>query len=293
MKSMTGYGTAKYNDGEIDLQIEIKTVNSRYLDLRVYLPREINYYEAELRKTIASRLRRGAIDVRININDSRIPKIRINEQKLKLYYDLFTKAISGLNMKDNVSAEYILNEPGVIENQIDNETDTQLKAALDSTLDAAISNLVASTVLEGDDMRKILSESMNTILSAVNELESTIEPYRKQLFYTMHTRIMDLLSNLKVDTMEQRIVQELAIYIDKYDVQEEITRLKSHIDTFNTTLNSNKSEDVGKTLNFIIQEMQREANTLGSKYSTTQSFKYILVIKEEIEKDREIVQNVA
>jgi uncharacterized protein (TIGR00255 family) len=293
MKSMTGYGTAKFNDGEIDLQIEIKSVNSRYLDLRVYLPREINYYEAELRKTIASRLRRGAIDVRININDSRIPRIKINEQKLKLYYDLFSKAIAELNLNDTVSAEYLLNEPGVIENQIDNETDTQLKAALDNTLDKAINNLVSSTLLEGEDMRKTLSESMSTILEAVNELEDTIEPYRKQLFTNMHSRIMDLLSNLKVDTMEQRLVQELAIYIDKYDVQEEITRLKSHIETFNATLKNKSNEDIGKTLNFIIQEMQREANTLGSKYSTTKSFKYILVIKEEIEKDREIVQNVA
>lgn len=293
MKSMTGYGVAKLSQNGIDVQIEIKSVNSRFLDLRVYLPRELSFFEYELRSTISKRLRRGAIDCRITFNDNREPKLKLNEQKLHKYHDVIQSAIQSLDLKDHVSIEYLLNEPGVIEVENNLDSDPNLKEILDKALSTSIDNLISCTIAEGAEMKKVFNESLDTIDKALYELETSLEPYRKQLFENMHLRITELLNHFKVDTLEQRLVQELALYIDKFDVQEELTRLHSHIETFRSTLINDKAEDIGKTLNFIIQEMQREANTLGSKYSTSLSFKYILIIKEEIEKNREIVQNVA
>ncbi len=293
MKSMTGYGTAKMSADGIDIQVEIKSVNSRFLDLRVYLPRELSFYEYELRKFISASLKRGAIDVRVNYNDNREPKLKLNAQKLKKYHEIVTNAIEIVGLNDSVSIEYLLNEPGVIESENNLDNDPCLKDALDKTLAEATRNLIGCTIAEGEDMKRTLSDSMDTIIQAVKELESSLSPYKKQLFENMHTRIKELLSHFKIDTLEQRLVQELALYIDKLDVQEELTRLYSHIETFKSTILHEQNEDIGKTLNFIVQEMQREANTLGSKYSTSLSFKYILIIKEEIEKDREIIQNVA
>lgn len=290
---MTGFGSAKVCEHDIDIHVEIKSVNSRYLDIRVSLPRELNFYEVELRKAISSSLKRGSIDIRVNLSDKREPKLKINKQKLVKYRELIREAAIALDINDNVSIEYLMNEPGVIEAENNLEDDPLLKLLLDRSVKEAISKIEISTKNEGEDIKLILCDSLSVINDALKKLEDSLEPYRKQLFENMHNRIKDILANYKLDTLEQRLIQELAIYIDKYDVQEELTRLYSHIDTFKKTISADSSNDIGKTLNFIIQEMQREANTLGSKYSTSLAFKYILTIKEEIEKDREIIQNVA
>jgi uncharacterized protein (TIGR00255 family) len=132
---------------------------------------------------------------------------------------------------------------------------------------------------------------MQQIEKAINAVSELCEPFKKELFATMHKHIEELIGSYKVENLEQRLIQELAIYVDKYDIGEELSRLRAHLKTFTSTLQ--EEGDIGKTLNFIIQEMQREANTLGSKFSTTQSFPWILTIKEEIEMCREIIQNVA
>jgi len=120
-----------------------------------------------------------------------------------------------------------------------------------------------------------------------------IEPYKQELYEKLKQRLEELLSKESHEVLEQRLVLETAIYVDKYDIQEELTRLNSHLDTLTQLLDNSNGQEVGKKLNFVLQEMQREANTLGSKFSTTQSFKYILIIKEEIEKCREIGLNVS
>ncbi|PKN77754.1 MAG: YicC family protein, partial [Candidatus Cloacimonetes bacterium HGW-Cloacimonetes-1] len=223
----------------------------------------------------------------------REPKVRLNEVKLKKYYEIVNKAVNILNLDQKIGVEFLLNEPGVIENANNLEEDEDLKVLLDSAISQALVKIDESMSTEGEGIQTVLVESMEQISLAVGSIEGTLEDYRSDLFSSMNKRISELLTNHKMDNMEQRLVQELAIYIDKYDVQEEITRLHSHIETFRNTIKQGDNSDIGKTLNFIVQEMLREANTLGSKYSTSQSFKYILSIKEEIEKCREIVQNVS
>ncbi|MDD2229299.1 MAG: YicC family protein [Candidatus Cloacimonetes bacterium] len=291
MKSMTGFGSARFSKNNIDIEFEIKSVNSRYLDLRLYLPRDLSFYEANIRKRLPQVLSRGTVEVRLNYSDHREPKLHLDEAKLLKYKDLANAAAELLNIKSDVSIEYLLQEPGVIEN-INNLVDDKLLAnMLDVAFDEALEKIQHSLEAESTQIRTVLKEAMNNIGNACAKVSNLSAPFKKDLFDNMYKRVGELVTAFKIENLELRIVQELAIYVDKYDIGEELSRINGHIETFLSTLES--SADNGKTLNFIIQEMQREANTLGSKFSTSKSFPLVLIIKEEIEKCREIIQNVA
>ncbi len=291
MKSMTGYGKAKSQHLEIDLDIEFKSINGRYLDLRMYLPREISFFEYNIRRRLSASLSRGTVEVRASFTDHREPRIRLNEVKLRKYHSLVQQAMAELGQPDQVSLEFLLNEPGILE-QINNlDEDQELNELLVNTLERAVAALEASLSAEAEQIKATIRASGEAMLSLLAKVEAEIQPYKEELFQGMKERTAELLKTFNTENLEQRLFQELAIYIDKYDIHEELSRLRSHIGTLNTALD--KTEDNGKTLNFILQEMQREANTLGSKFSTAKTYPYILNLKEEVEKCREIVQNVA
>lgn len=293
MKSMTGFGKSHKTQSNIECDIEIKSVNGRYLDLKTYVPRELSFFEHTLRKELSRYVSRGTIEIRVNINDLREPKVRLNESKLRKYHEIILQAQKVLGIDGDPPLAYILEEPGVIQsvNQLDEDPD--MLQILQETLNEALTNLQRSMYKEAEDIKEVLTNSMHQILPAIQRIGQEIQPFKEELFNNMLKRTREIVSTYKLENMEQRIVQELAIYVDKYDIQEEISRLESHINTFLDTLNRPKQDDIGKTLNFISQEMQREANTLGSKFSNSNTFTDILIIKEEIEKCREIVQNVA
>jgi uncharacterized protein (TIGR00255 family) len=288
---MTGFGKSHLNMHNIECDIEIKSVNGRYLDVKCYLPRDLSFFEYTLRKTVSRYLLRGSIELRVNINDYREPKLRLNEPKLHKYHDIIKQAQNSLNMDQSVPLEFLLNEPGVIESINKLDEDPQMFEVLNTSLKQALKIIKSSTEDEAEEIRNVLLDSFRAIENALKEVAAQIQPFKQELFTNMNKRINEIVSAYALENMEQRIVQELAIYIDKYDIQEELTRLDSHIKTFYATLD--KADDIGKTLNFILQEMQREANTLGSKFSNSKTFTHILIIKEEIEKCREIVQNVS
>jgi len=291
MRSMTGFGKSHQNNYDIECDIEIKSINGRYLDIKCYLPRELSFLEHQIRKTTSTYLFRGSIEIRVNINDYREPKIRLNEPKLRKYHEIIKQAKNALGVQQDVSLEFLINEPGVIEsiNQLDE--DPQMLDLINSTLHIALRSVQQSTMIEAEQIKVHLLESFAAIEAAIKRIAEQIVPFKEELFSSMRKRINEILSSYNIENTEQRLMQELAIYIDKYDIQEEITRLNSHIQTFHTTLL--KKDDIGKTLNFILQEMQRESNTLGSKFSNSVTFSDIIIIKEEIEKCREIVQNVS
>ena len=291
MKSMTGYGKAKIQTNEMNCEIEIKSINGRFLDMRIYLPREISFFEYQIRQHIGQVLSRGTVEIRVNFADRREPALQLNETKLLKYFELVKQAQAILNINEDISLEYLLNEPGIIESVNNLDEDEQLAELLNQTLQKAIEALELTLKAEASNIRETLKNSTNVMLETLDLIENEIQPFKEELYSLLKHRVTELLSNFNAEMMEQRLIQELAIYIDKYDIQEEISRLKCHINTLLTTLE--KEEDTGKTLNFILQEMQREANTLGSKFSTTRTFTYVLTLKEEIEKCREIVQNVA
>jgi len=292
MKSMTGYGKCHVARNNIQCDIEIKSINGRYLDLKLYLPRELSFFEYPIRKILPGYISRGTVELRLNLSDLREPKLMLNTQKLKKYYDIICQAKQALNLDTEVSLEFLLAEPGVIETQNQLAEDELLQEILNECLIGALKEAQASMQNEAEDIRKVLSDSVHLMIPALQRITEHIAPFKQELFNAMQKRIADLVGSYKLENMEQRLLQELAMYVDKYDIQEEISRLRSHIKTFLECLDS-RAGDIGKTLNFITQEMQREANTLGSKFSNSVTFKDILMIKEEIEKCREIVQNVA
>ncbi len=291
MKSMTGYGKAKIQKNDMDCEIEIKSINGRFLDMRIYLPREISFFEYPIRQHIGKVLSRGTVEIRVTFADRREPALKLNEVKLMKYYELVKQAQALLDIDEDISLEYLLNEPGIIESINNLDEDEQLAELLNQTLDKAIEALELSLRAEASNIKDTLKHSSALMLKTLDNIEKEIQPFKEELYSILKHRVTELLSNFNAEMLEQRLVQELAIYIDKYDIQEEISRLKCHINTLLATLE--KEEDTGKTLNFILQEMQREANTLGSKFSTARTFTYVLTLKEEIEKCREIVQNVA
>ena len=291
MKSMTGFGSSLINRDNIEIELEIKSINARFLDLRIFLPRELSFYETEIRQHIIGVLSRGTIEVRINFNDYREPKLVLNKTKLLKYNDLAMEAAKLLASEEVVSIEFLLKEQGVIEIADRLAEDETLANVLNEALEQALHRINESMLVEGRQIKQMLIDSMQKIQKALNAISEMCEPFKKELFETMHRHIEELMGTYPKENLEQRLIQELAIYIDKYDIGEELSRLYAHINTFNSTLQG--EGDIGKTLNFIIQEMQREANTLGSKFSTAQSFPWILAIKEEIEKCREMIQNVA
>jgi len=291
MKSMTGFGNSKINRDGISLEIEIKSINARYLDQRLYLPRELMFYEETIRRKISGCVSRGTIELRVSYTDHREPKLRLDKNKLLKYHDLAIYASQITGMINEVTLEFLLQEPGVIEIESNLSEDIALRDIMNDAIDQALEKLDRSLSQEASEIKKTLSASLALIETTLADIQNLIEPYKQTLYKRMLTRIEDLVGSYKLENLEQRLVQEIALYVDKYDIGEEISRLNTHIKTFYSTLE--QDSDNGKTLNFIIQEMQREANTLGSKFSTSDSFRYVLTIKEEVEKCREIVQNVA
>ncbi len=291
MKSMTGFGNSRINKDNVEVEFEIKSVNSRYLDLRLYLPRELSFFEAAIRKLLPHYISRGAIEIRVNFTDHREPKLQLDTKKLLKYNELASAAATQLNVENNVSIEFLLHEPGVVINEDNLADDPILTQILIEALTQALEKVSQSMITEATNMKSVLLHSMHLIEAAIASISQLCTPFKQELYMNMLTRVQEIITSYNIANLEQRIVQELAIYVDKYDIGEELSRLTSHISTLFETLERN--EDNGKTLNFIIQEMQREANTLGSKFSTSKSFQYVLVIKEEIEKCREIIQNVA
>ena len=291
MKSMTGFGNSLINRENIEIEFEVKSINARFLDLRIYLPRELSFYETEIRKHIIGILSRGTIEVRVNFKDHREPKLVLDKTKLLKYNDMAIEAAKLLASEEIVSIEFLLKEQGVIEIADRLAEDETLANVLNEALEQALHRINESLLVEGRQIKQMLIDSMQKIQKALNAISEMCEPFKKELYETMHRHIEELMGTYTKENLEQRLIQELAIYIDKYDIGEELSRLNAHINTFNSTLQV--EGDIGKTLNFIIQEMQREANTLGSKFSTAQSFPLILAIKEEIEKCREMIQNVA
>jgi uncharacterized protein (TIGR00255 family) len=244
MKSMTGYGKYRVGRENIECEIEIKSVNGRYLDLKLYLPRELGFFEYHLRKTIPEYISRGTVELRLNISDKREPMLHLNTLKLKKYYDIIVQAQKALELSSEVSMEFLLAEPGVIETQNNLDEDPLLNDILNECLSGALKQAQLSMFAEADDIKEVLKNSMNSILPAIGNVEQYIEPFKHELYLAMQKRITDLVGTQKIENMEQRILQELAMYVDKYDIQEEISRLRSHIRTFLECLDSREG-DIG------------------------------------------------
>ena len=289
IKSMTGYGKGNISENSRNYQVEIKSVNHRYLDISVKMPRVLSYLEEDVKKVISSKVKRGKIDVFITFENSSTEgkEIKINNEIAKMYINQLKQLAEEENILANIEVTEISKYPDVLSVQ-NTQDDEQIKKELIEATTTATDKLVQMRQVEGskmaeDSLKRI--EKINQKIEKISELSTgLIEEYVVKL----ENRIKEILKNQEID--ESRLAQEVVIYADKCSIEEEVTRLKSHISQFKELINSDDA--VGKKLDFIIQEMNRETNTIGSKANNLEITNGVIDIKTEIENIREQVQNI-
>lgn len=289
IKSMTGYGKANLSKNEREYQVEIKSVNHRYLDISVKVPRVLSYLEEEVKKEIASKVKRGKIDVFITFqnNSTEGKEIKINTEVAKIYIDELKKLAKQENILANIEVTEISKFPDVLTIQ-NNQEDEAIKNELLETVSQATEKLIQMRATEGRKIAEDLLERIKTIQEKVKEISSLSTGLIEEYVVKLEGRIKEILKHQQVD--EVRLAQEVVIYADKCSIEEEVTRLKSHISQFEKLLNS--EEAIGKKLDFIIQEMNRETNTIGSKANNLEITNGVIDIKTELENIREQIQNI-
>lgn len=291
IRSMTSFGRSNSEEGKKRVfTVEMKSVNSRYLDVNIRMPKSIISLEEEIRKMISNSLNRGKVDVFINIKNynegAGVPKVDIN--LAQGYLQCFKEIEEKLNIKNDISVMQIARFPEVItiieeEDKID-EIWKELKPLISSSLDMMIN----MREVEGEKLKEDILIKINQIEELVSKVEEFADSIPKVFKQKLEERLKDLLGNVEVD--ENRIATEVCILADKATVDEEIIRLNSHINQVRETLKLN--EPIGRKLDFIVQEMNRETNTIGSKSSDIKMTNIVIDIKNILEKIREQVQNI-
>ncbi len=289
IKSMTGYGKANLAKNEREYQVEIKSVNHRYLDISVKMPRVLSYLEEEVKKEIASQVKRGKIDVFITFenNTTEGKEININYELAKMYIDQLKKLANDEGILANIEVTEISKFPDVLRIQ-NNQEDETIKNELLETVKQATHNLIQMRATEGSKIAEDLLTRITTIQEKVKEISLLSTGLIDEYVVKLEGRIKEILKNQELD--ESRLAQEVVIYADKCSIQEEVTRLKSHISQFKKLLNT--EEAIGKKLDFIMQEMNRETNTIGSKANNLEITNGVIEIKTELENVREQIQNI-
>ena len=289
IKSMTGYGKANLSKDLREYQIEIKSVNHRYLDISVKMPRKLSYLEEVIKKEIATKVKRGKIDVFLTFenNSTEGQKIKINTNLAKMYIDQLKELAEKENILADIQVTEISKFPDVLNIQ-NNEEDETIKDEVLETTKKAVENLVQMRQVEGKQIAVDLLERLESIQNKVNEISKLSTGLIEEYVVKLEERIKQILKDKEID--QSRLAQEVVIYADKCSIQEEVTRLNSHISQFKTLLNSD--EAIGKKLDFIIQEMNRETNTIGSKANNLDITNNVIDMKAEIENIREQVQNI-
>lgn len=290
IRSMTGYGKETLCIEEREYQVEIKSVNHRYLDINIKIPRTLSYLEEEIKKEIAKKIKRGKIDVYIAYeNNSQEGKnIKINKELAKIYIEQLKELAQEEKISSNMEAIDIAKFPDILTIKTDEENEKIRDEIIQTTINAT-EKIVEMKSVEGE---KILQDLLRRIEKIENEIEKIskkstglIEEYVVKL----EKRIKEILKTEEID--KTRLAQEVVIYADKCSIEEEVTRLKSHIYQFKNLINDN-NETKGKKLDFIIQEMNRETNTIGSKANSLEITNGVIEIKTELEDIREQIQNI-
>ena len=289
IKSMTGYGRAKLSKDDREYQIEIKSVNHRYLDISVRIPKQLSYLEETIKKEIAKKVKRGKIDVFVTFENNSLEgkEIKINTELAKAYIDELKKLAEKENILSDIQVTEISKYPDVLNIQSSQDDEKITKEVLE-TITIATDNLVQMRETEGNKISEDLLKRLNTINKKVEEIAKLSTGLIEEYVVKLEERINEILKNQEID--KTRLAQEVVIYADKCSIEEEVTRLNSHISQFKNLLNSD--EAIGKKLDFIIQEMNRETNTIGSKANNLEITNGVIDIKTEIENIREQVQNI-
>lgn len=290
LKSMTGFGEGAASVSGIRVTAEVSSVNRKQLDINVNLPRNLVTLDALVQSKVRAEFSRGRVSgiIRVEAADGSAGSVKVDEKLAAQYVEGIRKAAKKLKLTDDLGSESIARLPGVVSVEQDNLDADHVSGVLEQALTKALKGLAKMRIAEGKALEKDLRERITLLDESVKEIrklsESVVSSYREKLFQRLEDAGLEDLAS------DERVVKELAIFADRCDISEELTRLKSHLAQTRKLLRS--SEPVGRTLDFLCQELFREINTVGSKANEVEITRLVVAFKTELERIREQVQNI-
>lgn len=290
IKSMTGFGRCEVSENNRKFTVEMKSVNHRYLDVNIKMPKKLNFFESAIRNELKNYIQRGKVDVFISYEDfsENNVSVKYNKDAAAAYFQYLNQMAEDFNLDNDVRVSGLSRYPEVFSMEEQNIDEEELWKELQKALSGAASNFVETRIAEGENLKNDLIAKLDGMLVHVDYISQRspqiLAEYRRKL----EAKVEELLGDTKIE--ESRILTEVTIFADKMCVDEEIVRLKSHIETTKKTLS--EGGGIGRKLDFIAQEMNREANTILSKANDLEVSNRAIELKTEIEKVREQIQNI-
>ncbi|MBI5677040.1 MAG: YicC family protein [Planctomycetes bacterium] len=292
LKSMTGFGVAEYKNDELTIRVELRSVNNRFLKIDSRLPEILQSFETEIERPIREKIARGTVLLNVNYQSLRQePEYVLNSDRLKEYYHLLSDIKKEIGSRERVSINSLILLPGVLQKGKNGQQnkDSLLSLCI-SLIKEALEKMLEMRAVEGRHLAKDIEQRKESILSTLNKIETMspviVQEYSKRL----RSRVASLLSGTDIELTDSSLCREIAVFAERCDITEEISRLKSHLSQLQETIHSDGS--VGRKLDFIIQEMFRETNTMCSKANDSVMLKDLVDVKTEIEKIREQIFNI-
>lgn len=289
LRSMTGFGHCEYTENDITFTIEIKTVNHRYSDIFLRMPKHLSPFEELIRSLASAKIQRGKIDIYITYDNksSNLQEVKIDEGLAKAYCDALRKVTGSLGLRDDISVTSLARFPDIlkVEKQENNEEAGKI---LEKAFNFALEELIRMRTREGEKLKDSLLNNLSVIETYIGKIREKAPLVVKEYKEKLESRLSELIDLQRVDP--GRIATEVALFADKCSIDEELVRLNSHIMQMREMLD--EGSPVGKKADFLIQEMNREVNTIGSKASDIEITRNVVELKSEIEKLREQIQNI-
>ncbi len=289
-QSMTGFGRSEVKNGRYEISVEIRSLNNRYLDIGLKLPKSLNSYEYSLKEQAKKKIIRGKLSIVVNYKNLTLTNgdFRLNKDTLQFYQQLLEQIKKQTGLEDQITLDHLLKFKELVEPEEIVLEDDEIESLLMEAFAKALQNLDMMRSKEAKNITQDMYYRLENIEKAVQTITEKAKKSPRLELEKLFDRLNDRIKNKEVD--RDRLEFELALIADRVDVTEECVRLSSHIDLFKDVLDN--KDEVGKQLNFILQEMHRETNTIGSKTSDITISHEMIKLKEEIEKLREQVQNL-
>ncbi|MEG0584855.1 MAG: YicC/YloC family endoribonuclease [Christensenellaceae bacterium] len=287
---MTGFGKSEIAIDGRKIRVEIKSVNHRFLDISIRQPRFLMFLEDDVRKLLKMHLNRGRIDVFINYSSERedAKKVLVDMPLVRAYVEAANQIVKQTEIKDDLAISHIMRLPDVVTYEEEDSDEEALKDLLTINLNAALAELMDARQREGNQLKNDIVKRLDLILESVQRIhekeDTVVDEYKQKL----NDRLKEILDGSEVD--QQKLAQEVAFFADRCNITEEIVRIKSHVKHFKASMEENTPQ--GRNMDFIVQELNREFNTIGSKSQDMEIVEAVIAGKGEIEKIREQIQNI-
>lgn len=287
---MTGFGRGEHNEGDVHATAEVRSVNNRFLDISIRLPRELSQHETDVKELVRSKINRGKINVFVSVQSPQINNgsVHLDIETAKVYKKMLSNLNNELNIEGDIRLEHLLNFPDIFTSEYVEELDSILWKCAQKALTNAIIEMNKLRSQEGKYLAKDLLERLDLIENHLKEIETLSKKNAPEEFKILQQRVSELFNNPEID--KGRLETEIAILAERLDVTEEVVRFRSHNALFRDLIAGKQL--AGRSLNFLLQEMNREANTIAAKANNAEISHRVVFVKEEVERLREQVQNV-